>query len=104
MSATSVGRVKTTWKYPTGSRSTSSAARTASGGGSRLIAGYTAQLVERTDHRPHRPRGDPGVERGRVKPAVAEHGLDHADIDAVFQQMGGKAVAQRMGADPLGDL
>jgi hypothetical protein len=31
-------------------------------------------------------------------------GLDHPDIDAVFEQMGGEAVPQRMWADPLADV
>jgi hypothetical protein len=35
---------------------------------------------------------------------VAEQGLDHADIDAVFQQVSRKTMAQRVWADPLGDL
>ena len=35
---------------------------------------------------------------------MTEQHLDHADIDAVLEQMGGKAVAQRMRADALGDV
>ncbi len=35
---------------------------------------------------------------------MAEQDLDHPDIDAVFEQMGGKAMPQRMGADPLVDI
>ncbi|NIJ35293.1 hypothetical protein FHS98_003697 [Sphingomonas oligoaromativorans] len=35
---------------------------------------------------------------------MPEQDLDDADVDAVFQQMRGKAVAQRMRADPFGDV
>jgi hypothetical protein len=34
---------------------------------------------------------------------VAEQDLDDADIDAVFEQMGREAMAQRVRSDPLGD-
>jgi hypothetical protein len=70
----------------------------------RLIEGDNPQFVERTDHGTHRARGNLGVERGCVEPAVANQSLDHADIDAVFQQMGHEAMPQRERADPLGDL
>ncbi len=33
---------------------------------------------------------------------MSEQNLDHTDIGAIFQQMGSKTVAQRMGADALG--
>ena len=45
-----------------------------------------------------------GVQRGRLELGVAEQDLDHSHIDAVFQQMGRKAMAQRVRADPLGYL
>jgi hypothetical protein len=70
----------------------------------RLARGNNPQLVERAYHGPHRARGDLGVERSCLELAVTEQGLDHADIDAVFQQMGREAVPKRMRADPLGDL
>ena len=35
---------------------------------------------------------------------MAEQGLDHADIDAVFQKMRRETVPQRKRPDPLGDL
>ena len=83
---------------------TSSEVRTASAGGYALSGREHAELVERADHRPHRARGHLGVERGCVELAVTEQGLDHADIDAVFQQMGREAMPQRVRPDPLGDL
>src|ERR1700756_871213 len=87
---------------------TSSEARITSAGGGALSCPLRgrehAELVERADHRPHRARGHLGVERGGIEPGVAEQGLDDADIDAVFQQMRGEAVPQRVRPDPLGDL
>jgi hypothetical protein len=44
---------------------------------------------------------DASVKRGRIELAVPHQDLDHADIDILFQQMGGEAVAQRMGRHPL---
>ena len=35
---------------------------------------------------------------------MAEQRLDDADVDAVFQKVGGEAVAQGMRPDPLGDI
>lgn len=35
---------------------------------------------------------------------MTEQHLDDADIDAVFQQVGGEAMPQGMGSDPLGDI
>ena len=46
---------------------------------------------------------DPGVEGGVLQLGMAEQCLDDADIDAVFEQVGSKAVAQRVRADALGD-
>jgi hypothetical protein len=59
----------------------------------RLARGNNPQLVERAYHGPHRARGDLGVERSCLELAVTEQGLDHADIDAVFQQMGSRSCA-----------
>ena len=58
----------------------------------RLTGGDNPQLVEWTDHGTHRACGNLGVERGCIEPAVAEQGLDHADIDAVFQQVSREAM------------
>src|SRR5215469_17925202 len=79
---------------------TSSETGTASAGRRALWYGLRgrehAEPVERTDHGAHRACGDLGVERGGVEPHMAEQGLDDADIDAVLQQMRGKAVSQRV--------
>ena len=61
------------------------------------------QMLERTGHRADRLGRDARVERGRIELAVPQQDLDHADIDILFQQMGGEAVAQRMGRHPLPD-
>ena len=61
------------------------------------------QTLERTGHRADRLGGNARIERGRIKLAVPQQDLDHADIDILFQQMGGEAVAQRMGRHPLPD-
>ena len=45
-----------------------------------------------------------GVEGGVLQLGVAEQRLDDADVDAVLQQVRGKAVAQRMRSNPLGDV
>ena len=46
---------------------------------------------------------DLGVERRRLELGVAEQHLDHADVDVLFQQMGGEAVPQRVRRHPLLD-
>jgi len=61
-------------------------------------------MIERAYHLADRIRGDARVERGGVELGMAQQDLDHADIDAVLQEMGGKAVPQRVRSDPLGDL
>ena len=63
-----------------------------------------AQTVKRTGHGPHRARCHLGVEGGVLELGVAEQRLDNADIDAIFQKMGGKAVPQGMRADASGNL
>ena len=47
--------------------------------------------------------GDAGVKRRAVELGVAHQNLDHANIDAAFQQMGGEAVPQRMRRNALVD-
>src|SRR5215469_721152 len=61
------------------------------------------QQAERTGHLTDRLDGDACVERCRVKLLVSEQGLDDADIGLLLQQMGGKAVPQRMNTDAFGD-
>jgi len=37
--------------------------------------------------------GDAGIERRRLELGVTEQHLDHTDVDVLFEQMGGEAVA-----------
>ena len=53
------------------------------------------QTVERARRAADRVGGDVGVARRGVQAAVAEQGLDDADVGAVLKQMGGEAVPQR---------
>ncbi len=46
--------------------------------------------------------GDVGVDLGGGDVGVAQQGLDHAQVGAAFQQVGGEGVAQDVGADPGG--
>ena len=50
-----------------------------------------------------RADGDAGVERGRLQLRVTQQDLDHANVDALLKQMGGKAVPQGMRRHALGD-
>ena len=61
-------------------------------------------MLERARHRPDRLGGDAGVERGRIQLGVPEQNLDDANIDILLEQVGGKAVAQRVRRHPLLDL
>ena len=83
---------------------TSREARTAAAVWRCLSRNEKAELVERAGHGAYRSGRYLGIEGGVLQLGVAEQGLDHPDIDAVFQQMGGKAVAQRVRANPLGNL
>ena len=47
--------------------------------------------------------GDVGVDLGGGDVAVAEQGLDGAQVGAIHQEVGGKGVAQGVRADMLGD-
>jgi hypothetical protein len=51
------------------------------------------QLLQRTDHFAQQVGGDLGVERSGLQLLVPEQDLDHADIDLLFEQVGGEAVA-----------
>ena len=75
---------------------TSSEGRTRSTGRRSLRLREHAQAVERADHRLHRFGRHPGVKRRSLQLGVPQQDLDDADIDAVFEQVGSKAVAQRM--------
>ena len=49
--------------------------------------------VEWAGYSPDRAVGDAGVKRRGVEFVVAQQGLDDANIDILFEQMGGEAVA-----------
>jgi hypothetical protein len=55
------------------------------------------QPVQRAPHVADRVDGDAGVERGRLEFRVPQQDLDRANVDALFEQVGRKAVPQRMG-------
>src|SRR5439155_27223983 len=79
-----------------------SATSTACRGNGRASAGHLQQKVERARHLAERADGDAGVERRRIELLVSQH-LDDADIGLLLQEMGGKAVSQRVNTDPLGN-
>ena len=55
------------------------------------------ELLERACHRPDRLRRNAGIERCGVQLGMPEQHLDHADVDVLLEEMGGKAVPQRVG-------
>ena len=59
------------------------------------------QAVERAWRAADRAGGDLGVARCGVHVAMAKQRLDNADVGAALQQVGRKAVAQRVDRDPL---
>src|ERR1700730_14285394 len=69
----------------------------------RALAGHLQQQVERARHLAERVDGDAGVERRRIELLVSEQHLDDADIGLLLQEMGGKAVPQRVNTDTLGN-
>src|SRR4029077_17255421 len=69
----------------------------------RALAGHLQQEVERARHLADRADGDAGVKRCRVELLVSEQNLDDPNIGLLLQEMGGKAVPQRMNTDTLGD-
>src|SRR3954468_20838553 len=83
---------------------TSSEARTGSAGGCDLSHLEQAELVERAHHGAHRAGRDLGVECRVLELRVAEQDLDHPDVGAVLEQVGGEAVAECVRADPLGNV
>src|SRR5271166_4587355 len=72
-------------------------------GGRRFLRQLDVQPVQRTLDVADRVDGDAGVERGRLQLGVPEQHLDHANIDALLEQMCGEAVPQGMRRDALGD-
>src|SRR5215207_11311954 len=71
--------------------------------GSRAPFAQWCESVERAGDGSNRGIGDAGVKRGGVELGVAEERLDHADIDALLEQVGGKAVPQRVRRHALVD-
>src|SRR6516165_11271786 len=80
-----------------------SATSTVGRGNSRALAGHLQQNIERAGHLAERVDGDAGIESRRIELLVSEQNLDDADIGLLLQEVGGKAVTQRMNADTLGD-
>jgi hypothetical protein len=59
-----------------------------------------AEPVEGAGHGAHRAGGDLGAEGGVVELGLAERDLDHPDIGAILQEVGGEAVAQGVVRSP----
>src|SRR6478735_4304833 len=79
-------------------------AAVAAGSAARFLAFHEQlEMLEWAGHGPDRLGGDTGVERGRVQLGVPEQNLDDTNIDILLEQVGGKAVAQRMRTDTLLD-
>ena len=53
-------------------------------------------MIERTLGAANDLGGNSGVVRGGIDALMAEQYLDHADISAVLQQVGGETVAERL--------
>ena len=51
------------------------------------------QTLKRADHLTQNVGGDLGVKRCGLELLMPKHDLDHADIDLLFEQMSGKAMA-----------
>src|SRR6516225_861477 len=81
-----------------------SATSTAGRGNGGASAGHLQQQVERACHLAERVDGDAGVERRGVELLVSEQHLDDADIGLLLEEVGGKAVPQRVNADPLANV
>src|SRR5258705_10635266 len=68
-----------------------------------LLPDQRHDLVERTGHGTDRAGRHPRIECGVVELGVSKQNLDHADVDAILEQMRGEAMAQRVRAHPLGN-
>ena len=64
---------------------------------------FGAQLRQRNIETDAYSGGEMGVDGGGLQALMTEQFLDDAQIDTVFEQMGGKGVAQGMDAGLLGD-
>ena len=66
-------------------------------GGRRSAREVDPQPLQRALDVADRVDSDAGVERRRLQLRVSEQNLDHANIDALLEQMGGEAVSQSVG-------
>src|SRR5215471_16323673 len=71
--------------------------------GGRSAREVEAEPLQRALDVADRVDGDAGVERGCLELRVAQQHLDHANVDALLEQMGGEAVPQRVRRDALGE-
>ena len=62
------------------------------------------EQIERALHLPDRVQGDPGVARRRGDLPMPQQVLDHPDVDALLEQVGGEAVPQGVHGHRLVDL
>ena len=72
-------------------------------GGRRSLRQVEAEPLQRALDIADRADGDARVERRRLQLGMAEQHLDHANVGALFEEMGGKAMPQGMRRDALGD-
>src|SRR5271165_132469 len=91
------------WARKTSATSRGSRATRPWSGGRRSLRQLDVQPVQRTLDIADRADGDAGVERGRLELRMAQQHLDHANIDALFEQVGGEAVPQGMRRHALAD-
>src|SRR5215468_789247 len=75
----------------------------ASGGRRGRLEGFD-QMIERAYHLTQRIGRNPRVERRRVEFGMTKQNLNHTNINILLQQMGAKAVTQRVRAYTFGDL
>ena len=61
-------------------------------------------MIERAHHGADELGGDAGVAGGGVELGMPEQHLDDADVDVLFEQVSGEAVAQGVQAHGLVDL
>src|SRR6478736_9879457 len=72
-------------------------------GGLRSLRQVDAQPFQRALDVAHRVDGDAGAERRCLQLGVAQQHLDHADVDALFEEMRSEAVPQGVRRYALGD-
>lgn len=62
--------------------------------------GVVSEAIERTEVRCLEGRGsDMGIDHRRLQAGMTEEFLEAANIDAIFEKMGGKGVPERMNRD-----